>query len=207
MGGDKTTQQGSSNNESEYSYTPESQLIDRYNAEYVGATQAGRIGASQAGLELIQNILRGQKLPGYFEGLERGISPEITQSIVDKSLQDAAPGYYQSGLQDSGVRASISARTSGDIRRASEEFNIGNKMNLLNLGVGGQAQIIGPTLNASSQVAGRLAGIRQIGNYSGSTIGMNPFWKSFQQGAGTSLGTSAGQWFSPNTWAQGGGYR
>jgi hypothetical protein len=119
-------------------------------APYQQATQV-------AGLQLSEMLLKGQEpLPGYFQQLSGGISPEVTQSIVDQSLKDIAPSFQSAGILDSGVAASISARTAGDIRRASEEFNIGNRLNLLNLALSGQAQVQAPVLGVSSQLGERL---------------------------------------------------
>ncbi|GAG65254.1 unnamed protein product, partial [marine sediment metagenome] len=97
---------------------------------------------------------------GFLGDLPGGISEERTGEIVQESLRDIDPRFQQSGLLDSGVRASISGRVAGDIRRQSEEFNIGNRLNLLNLALGGQAQVQQPILGFSSQLGQRLAGLR-----------------------------------------------
>ena len=68
-------------------------------------------------------------------------------------------------------------------------------LNLLNLGVGGQAQIQAPALATSAQLGGRLAGLRQTtGTFGGFTSEMNPFVKSLQTSAGSSLGS----WLGPS---------
>jgi hypothetical protein len=149
-------------------------------------------------LDLANRMGLGQELPGYLEPLPHGISEDVTKSIVDEALRDITPSFQQSGLLDSGVRASVSARTAGDIRRASAEFNIGNLQNLLNLALSGQAQVQQPVLAQSAMLSQRLAGLRSqsmtgSGTSSSITLGMNPFWKSFQTGFGTSLGEGTGK--------------
>jgi len=101
------------------------------------------------------------------QSLYAGISPEVTQGIVDQSLRDINPMFQASGIMDSGLAASISARTTADIRRASEEYNIGNRLNLLNLALSGQAQVQSPTLATSGQLRSSLA---TLGKTTGTSI-------------------------------------
>ena len=159
-------------------------------APYQQATQV-------AGLQLSEMLLKGQEpLPGYFNELSQGISPDVTQSIVDQSLKDIAPSFQSAGILDSGVAASISARTAGDIRRASEEFNIGNRLNLLNLALSGQAQVQAPVLGVSSQLGQRLGTLgRTTGTSSGSWTQSdnNTFGRTFMQSFGSSAGSSLGK--------------
>lgn len=146
-----------------------------------------------AGAKLGGMLLKGEEpLPGFFNELSQGISPDITQSIVDQSLKDLKPSFQAAGILDSGVAAEISARTSADIRRASEEYNIGNRLNLLNLALSGQAQIQSPILSNSQNLGARLTTLGKTTTNSDSTWkGMNPFVKSFQQSAGSGLGNFA----------------
>lgn len=147
------------------------------------------------------------------------ITPEQANDLASQGIKDL-PSYFQTqGLLDSGTAASAMARTAGDIRRnvlernldaslgvdqynidtrrAAESFNIGNLLNLLNLAVGGQAQIQQPVLSTSQMLGERLAGLRSV-NTQGTTTtnsaqyGMNPFLKSFQ----TSMGQVPGNIFS-----------
>lgn len=123
-------------------------------------------------LSLSGQLLSGdQNLPGWMGGLAGGISPDVTSSIVQESLSDIQPQFQRSGLLDSGVNAAISARVAGDIRRASEEFNIGNRLNLLNMALGGQYQAQQPTLGYTSILSQRLAGLGQTttSNYGSQT--------------------------------------
>lgn len=168
-------------------------------APYQQATQI-------AGLKLSEMLLKGEEpLPGYFQQLSGGISPEVTQSIVDQSLRDIAPSFQSAGILDSGVAASIAGRTAADIRRASEEFNIGNRLNLLNLALSGQAQVQAPVLGVSSQLGARLGTLgKTTMTGSSTTTDNNTFGRTFMQSFGTSFGQSLGSgtygnkngWFS-----------
>lgn len=175
--------------------TAEETRLNQLAVQREEATQPGLIAAQMSGLELVRRLLEGSEaLPGTFQSLAAGISPEVTSSIVSRSLEDITPSFQQAGLLDSGVRASVSGRIAGDIRRASEEFNIGNRLNLLNLALSGQAQVQQPILGFSSLLSQRLAGLRSVtstGTTSGSTttLGMNPFLKSFQESLGRTLGS------------------
>lgn len=198
--GDNTKQQssGSQQQSSSTQYTPTAEET-AYNKLKLGTAtdlEPQIKDVQSQGLTLSSQLLRGQGLPGYLSNLPGGISPDVTQSIVNQSLKDIQPQFQQSGLLDSGVNAAISARTSSDIRNQAAQFNLGNLMQLLNLGVGGQAQVQAPIEGFSSQLSGRLAGLRGVSttgssSYNGisRTSGMNPFLKSFQQSAGNTLGS------------------
>ena len=187
MGKEKTTQSTTSSQQSTSTPTAEETRMNQLDLAAREANQQGTIDIQKNSLNLGNLLLQGLQLPGYLQGLPGGISPEVTQGLVDQSLRDIKPGFQQGGILDSGVAASISARTAGDIRLNSAQFNLQNLQQLLNLAVGGQAQIQQPILSQSGQLGQRLAGLRSI-NQSGTSnqtsLGMNPFLKSFQQSAG-----------------------
>jgi hypothetical protein len=168
--------------------TAEETRLNQLDVALREATQGGLIGTQTAGLDIAQKLLRGENLPGYLQDLAGGISPEVTSGIVQQSLKDIMPSFQSAGIIDSGVAAEISGRTAGDIRRASEEFNIGNRLNLLNLALSGQAQIQSPVLSNAANLGQRLGTLGQI-TMSGSstTMGMNPFLKSFQTSMGSNV--------------------
>lgn len=192
MGKEKTSGTTVVNQTTTPQATPEETRLNQLEIERIQATQPGMIQAQQSGLSLINKLLLGEEnLPGFFTQLGKGISPEITSDIVQQSLRDLYPQFQQAGIMDSGVAASISGRTAGDIRRASEEFNIGNRLNLLNLALSGQAQVQSPLLAQSQMLGARLAGLRPVtqqGTTSTAQYGMNPFMKSFQTQLGKTLG-------------------
>lgn len=187
MGKDRTTQKQT------VEATPEERQLNQLQLEQARAFDPQQRQMNQNAGNLVNQLLTGQSLPGYLNTLPGGISPDVTQHIVDQSLRDLYPQFQSSGILDSGVAASIAGRTAGDIRASAEQFNIQNLQQLLNLAVGGQAQVQQPMLQTTSQLGGRLAGLRS----STSTVtAMNPFLKSFQQSAGQGLGNA----FNPQTY-------
>jgi len=148
--------------------------------------------AIKSGLTLSNLLLGGQPLPGYLGGLPLGIGEDQTQSMVNSALRDITPGFQSSGLLDSGVRASISARTAGDIRNQNAAFNVQNLQQLLNIATGSQAQPLQAPMNYSSQLGASLAGLRST-NTSGTTTqnyrsNQNPFLNSLAGGFGQGFG-------------------
>lgn len=187
MGKEKQTQ----TNQTSTQYTPsaaETQL-NQDQADIFRAGKQGTIDIQNAGLDLGSKLLKGENLPGYLKQLPFGISEDVTKSLVDESLRDLAPQFQQGGILNSGVAASIAGRTAGDIRRNSAEFNLQNLLQLLSLGVSGQAQPLQLGTNTAGQLGQRVAGLRQV-NQTGnaSSYGMNPFVKSFQSSAGNFIG-------------------
>ena len=195
--GEKTTTRSEQQSSTTVQPTADEQEINRLNLEARRAAQPGMIKAQTQGLNLINELLVGGTLPGFLETLPGGISPAITKDIAQNAIQDILPSFQQGGLLDSGVAASSAARVSGDVPRASEQFNIGNLLNLLNLGVGGQAQIQAPILSRSAQLSQALAGLRGTStSASGNQTTSIPFSKTFanytggfQQGLGQFFGS------------------
>lgn len=171
--------------------TQEQQELDKLQLEREKFLDPNIRRTQQSGLELSEELLTGGQLPGFLEPLARGIDPSVTQSIVQESIRDIQPGLAKSGLLNSGLRAALEARTAGDIRRQSAEFNLGNLLNLAQLGLGGQAQVQSPILGFSQALSGRLG--QAIGQ---TTTGRttftqgrqsNPFFSSFASAAGQAL--------------------
>jgi hypothetical protein len=202
MGKDKTTtntdMRSTSENTQKASATAQEDELNRLNMEAIKAAQAGLTGVQGSGLDLAQSLLTGGNLPGYLGSLPVGISPELTQEIARKAVGDIQPTFQGLGILDSGVNASISARTSGDVRQRSAEFNVNNLSNLLNMALAGQGQVQAPILGQNAQLNESLAGLRTLSgtglNTNSGTVtsqAMNPFLKSFQTSFGQGLGTSA----------------
>lgn len=177
--------------------TPEEQELLKLQVAGQKEIQPQQIAVQKTGLELVNRLLAGETdLPGFFGQIGRGISPQVTTEISQKAIADLLPSFQASGILDSGVAASIAGRTAGDIRRASEEFNIGNKLNLLNLALSGQAQVQQPILAQSSQLASQLAGLRAITTTGQSTSTLTKptdYLSPFIQGFGGAMGN----WFAP----------
>lgn len=191
MGAEKSGSSTTINQSSTPTPTAEETKLNQLQLQDYEASQAGRQQVNASGLNLANLLLQGQNLPGYLQNLPGGISPDVTQSIVDQSLRDIKPSFQQGGILDSGVAASISARTAGDIRNQSAQFNMQNLQQLLNLAVGGQAVPLSYGTDIAGQLGGRLAGLRTTnttGTQNTTTTGMNPFMKSFQTSLGGALG-------------------
>lgn len=148
---------------------------------------------------------------------------DMTNEIVKNSMRNLMPQFQKMGVPiESGVAASVAGRTSGDIRRGVAEGNIerelaireanvnigqttqyqnmNNLLNLLNLAVGGQAQIQSPVISTGNSLGQRLAGLRTTNTTgSGTQIqSSNPFQESFYSALGNTMGggnMSGGQWF------------
>lgn len=151
-------QQSSGSTTTTVQRTEEQRELDKLQLERERFLDPQLRSVQSTGLSLTEQMLKGgAPLPGWLDQLQRGIDPTVTQSIVDESLRDVDAKMAGSGLLDSGTRASVMARTSGDIRRAAEESNIGTKLNLLNLALSGQAQVQQPILGFSSNLGSRLS--------------------------------------------------
>lgn len=171
--------------------TAEETELNRLQLEQMRAIQPGAIGIQQKAFDLGQLLLTGQPLPGYLGALPGGISPDVTQNIVNQSLRDLAVQSQAMGLPvESGTYQSIAGRTTGDIRMASEEFNLGQLLNLLNLAVGGQAQIQAPTISTAGTLGQRLAGLRTV-TTTGYGQQTDP-WYTQASGAMSAIGQGAG---------------
>jgi len=172
--------------------TKEERELNRLALERARSAQGGLIGLQGKSLDLGQLLAGGGTLPGQFGGLFGGITPEMAHQMAAEGTKNLPGFFQQSGILDSGVAADITAGSYADILRNTAEFNIGNKLNLLNMALGGQAQIQSPILSSELGLGQRLAGLRKTTGTTTQT-GMNPFLKSLQTGFGSTLGESAGR--------------
>ena len=192
MGAEKSTQTTVQNTTSTPTPTAEETRLNQLDLQAREANQQGTIDIQKNSLNLGNLLLQGLQLPGYLGSLPQGISPQVTDELVQQSLRDIKPSFQQGGILDSGVAASIAGRTAGDIRLNSAQFNLQNLQQLINLAVGGQAQIQQPIIGQSQILGQRLAGLRslnQTGTNTQTTSSMNPFLKSFQTSLGKTLGS------------------
>lgn len=182
---------GSTNTTTTATATPQEQQLEGLQLGQAQAADPFMRMIQQSGLQLGNQLLTGQDLPGYLKGLPQGISPDVTNNIVTQSLQDQKAGFQSQGILDSGESAQIAGRTAGDIRNSAAQFNLNNLSQLLNLAVGGQAAPQASTLSTQGQLGSQLAGLRTT-NSSGSTSQFsNPFLTSFYTNLGQGLGTAA----------------
>jgi hypothetical protein len=160
MGGSSGSGSGSSSQQTQYTPTPEEKRMQAVYAGQIEEQDPRQRELNRVGSENVLNLLQGKPLPGYLNKLPGGIDEATTADIANRSIKDIQPFMGQAGLLDSGVNAQISSRTAGDVRRASAEFNINNLMQLLNIGTGGQAQVVSNAQANQSTFSQSLAGLR-----------------------------------------------
>lgn len=152
------------------------------------------LASQQQGLSLLSSLLKGEQLPGYLNTLPGGISKDVQNSIVQDSLRSMNTQMAASGVgtfMESGAAQAAGTRAAADLYQNAEQFNLGNLMQLLNIGVGGQAATMAPISNFSGQFSQRLQGLRGVsstGNAT-STFRYNPFQESFMSSLGQTLGS------------------
>lgn len=196
MGGEKTTTQSSQQSQ----MTPEErQLLQQQiaNNNFM-MPYAQKNYAALA--DNIFAILSGQQPAAKGIG---GIDEGQTQSMVNSSIRDILPQFQSGGLMDSGAAIQGATRTAADVRNQNAQFNVSAAQNLFNLASGGQSNLQGQYQGNTNSLVGQLSGLRSI-NSSGSTIGMNPFWKAFQTGMGQAPGNILSR-FGQGTGMMGGG--
>ena len=189
MGASRTTTQETQQTRTQ---TPQQKEFTNLELEARKAAQEGIISTQGAGLKLIESILKGGQLPGFFEGLPSGITPDITNELASQAVADITPNLFARGLGDGGVAASVQGRVSGDIRRAVAETNLNRLFNLLYIGVGSKAQTLQPILGASANTQRALTPFGTTTGSSRSTLRFNPFLESFGSSFGKSLGKATG---------------
>ena len=192
MGGDKTTVQSSQTQRVEE--TDMEKRVNELLAQRMEGTQEGTIQAQQSGLELANQMLTGQELPGYLSGLQGGISPEAIGQQASMLANKYGAGFQNMGIVDSGTAFKETSRgIANELLFPAEQFNIGNLQNLLNLALSGQAQVQSPIAAGTGQLSQNLQGLRTTtGTGSQTTTAMNPFWKSLQTSVGSMPGQLAG---------------
>lgn len=148
----------------------------------------------------IQAVLEGRQPQAQGIG---GISDAQNQSMVNQSVRSVLPQFQSAGILDSGVAAQGAIRAAQDTSNQNAQFNVSAAQNLFNLASGGQSNLQGQYQNNTNNLTSQMAGLRTI-NQSGSTIGMNPFLKSFEQSAGKTLGAPKFNFGGPNGFTVGG---
>lgn len=189
-----TTEDKSQSQQTTVAPTAEETEFNKMALERQRAFQPWAMKLDETGAARMSELLGGEPMPGYLGKLPGGISPELTSEMAGRAIEDITPSFQKSGILDSGTAASISARTAGDIRLGSAEFNLQNLLQLLNLGVGGQAQVQQGTSVAGGTLSSALAGLRSTsttGTSQGTSVfAYNPFQESFKSGLGGTLSGS-----------------
>lgn len=205
MGRDKQTQQGSQSQQ--YTPTPQEQEMLNMQLEQMRRINPSLTQTQLSGLNTINSLFGGlmgsQQLSGPLGMALAGLDPTTINNMARQSVNDIAPRFQNSGILDSGVAAAISGRVAGDVRNQAAQFNVNNISNLLSMALSGQGQVQAPITAQQGILSNQLSGLRSMtGSSSGSTIGMNPFLRSFQESAGRTLGSPR---FSAGPFSFGGG--
>jgi hypothetical protein len=178
--------------------TAEETELNKLLLERQRAAQAGTIEAQTRGLNLINQLLTGQALPGYLSALPEGISPEAIGTQASRLSRQYGAGFQNLGIADSGVAFRETARgIANEVLFPAEQFNLQNLAQLINLAVGGQAQVQQPIVTGATALSQSLAGLRNITTTGTGTttttkrydIFTSPFTTQFMGGFGTGLGT------------------
>jgi len=188
MGTEVTTK----NETSQATPTPEEKELNALMLERAKAGQEGLLKVQDSATNLSNRLLLGESLPGYLEGLPGGLDEEDVKNLVGRSLEDVASMGNQFGILDSGTVQEVGVKTAANIRADAGKFNIQNLLQLLNIGVGGQAQVQAPLLQQEGTLSTQLAGLRSTTTNTNYTQ-MNPFLKSFQQSAGENIGNTGSE--------------
>lgn len=195
MSGEKTTNQSSTT----ATATPQEQALEQMelDRQKANAPQQQQLDNNQYGLA--NTLLTGGTLPGNLQGAA-GVTDAQTQSMVNASLRDIYPQFQSSGILDSGAAIQGGINAAAGVRNQNAQFNVSAIQNLLNQATGSSSNLTGANTQSNSVLGSQLAGLRTT-NTSGSTIGMNPFLKSFQQTMGalpgtavSAVGTAIGCW-------------
>lgn len=133
----------------------------------------------------IQAILEGNQPAAKGIG---GVSDQDTNNMANAAVRGVLPQFQSAGILDSGIAVQGAIRAGADVRNQNAQFNTSAAQNLFNLASGGQSNLQGQLQSNTNNLTNQLAGLRTV-NQSGSTIGMNPFLKSFSQAAGKTLGS------------------
>lgn len=200
MGETKETTTGATTQQTSVQATPEETELNKLLLERQRAAQPGVLEAQAGGLSLINQLLTGQGLPGFLGQLPGGISSEAIGTQAAQLARQSLAGFQGQGLADSGVAFRETARGIGsELLFPAEQFNLQNLSQLLNLAVGGSAQVQAPITAGAGQLGQQLAGLRSI-SQAGTQIGKgstqydfftSPFTTALAGAATAPLGTEA----------------
>jgi len=183
--GEKTTQQGSTT----VTATPEERELEKMQLDRLKANQPNQQSLDNNLYNTINTVLTGGQLPSNLAGVT-GVTDQQTQNMASSAVRDVLPQFQSAGILDSGIAFQGATNAAANVRNQNAQFNVSALQNLLNQALGGGSNLQSSN-NYSNQVLGnQLAGLRNVSS-SGSTIGMNPFLKSFQQSFGNKLGETA----------------
>ena len=147
--------------------TPEEREMMKLQLAQMQETMPIQTETQKIFLNLAQTLGTGtEELPGWMSQLTQGISPEAMATQAGELTRASLPRYQQMGIMDSGsMMQDITGRIANQLVYPSEQFNIGTKQNLLNLALGGQAQIQQPMIGGQQAFSQQLQGLRPTTDY------------------------------------------
>lgn len=176
MGGTKI--QSSTQTTSVPTPTAEETELNKLQLEQQRAIQPQQTAMQQQAFQLGSQMLQGQQLPGYLQGLPQGVTAEQipleaglfgeerTSDIVQRALRDIYPQFQAMGLPvESGVAQSIAGRTAGDIRTQVGESDLERQLGIQHFNIGtsqtSQYQNLNNLFNLLNLAVGGQAQIQQ----------------------------------------------
>jgi hypothetical protein len=154
--------------------------------------ETGMIGESQIS-DLVARSLRD--IYPQFQAMGLPIESGVAQSIAGRTAGDIRTNTMQSNIAnqlsiEEYNRAQRQSTNEYNINtsQATQYQNLNNLLNLINLAVGGQAQIQQPVISMGATLGQRLAGLSTINQTGTSTTTKNPFLESFYTSLGSTLG-------------------
>lgn len=170
--------------------TPEMTEMNKLLLEQFQQTVGPQTQLQLQGMDLLSQIFSGaENLPGIFGEMGAGISPETIGTQAASLAKQYGPGFQNLGIADSGVAFQQTAQgIANELLFPAEQINLAAQQNLLNLALGGQAQVQQPMMAGQGMLGQQLAGLTSMTQ---TQYGMNPFIKSYQQSMGAWLGGGA----------------
>lgn len=197
MSGEKTTQSTNSNQTQTATATPEQTALNQLQLKQAQDFAPTQELLNQNAGNFINSLFTGNiaGLGSIFGQVANGTSGQALDDSIAQGLRDVNGQLAKSGagtMMESGASQAAGVRAAAGMRQDAKQFDIGSFLNLANLAVGGQAQIQQPINSSNAQLGSRLAGLNSYnstGTSNQTTIGMNPFLKSFEQSAGKTFGS------------------
>jgi hypothetical protein len=178
----------SSSTTSQAKPTPQEKEMNKLLLEQYQQIQPQQTGYYSDAFNLASNLLKGQNLPGYLQGLPGGISGQDVGTQAAQYAINNMPGMQSLGIMDSGVAAnSIAKGIAKEVTLPVAEYNSNLLLSLLNLATGQASQGTSSFQGSSGMLANQLAGLRKTTGTQTQT--QNPFLQSFYGSLGKTLGS------------------
>ena len=189
--------------------TPEGAELNALQLEQYKQTVGPQTELQLQGMDLLSQIFGGaENLPGLFGDISKGISPEAIGTQAATLAKQYGAGFQNLGISDSGVAFQQTAQgIANELLFPTEQWNIGSQQNLLNLAMGGQAQVQQPIMAGVNQLGQSLTALNtsqtlgaQYNPFSGVNLGFLGQWGGANYGGGCWVAAEIfGGWNEPKT--------